>query len=693
MQILNDKLDALSSTSEGVITEYTRDSSGRILSESVRNSEGSGLYTRTTAYGTDSSGNPTVMATDEYGKTSVSTLDPVWGVVTSTSLPDGSLITYEYDDGKYAMTKRLVGGNPFRSNILTYADGYTSAVQTGNLTYGFAYNEGRLTSVTKNNASVEEHEYTIDSVSSYYPSKNTKSFEYVTNLDKYGRVTSQVGALSNEYDVLAVFDSDGTRTAFDNNHSALIVSSTDEAISEITRYEYDTANRIVAKRTTKKTTFSDKINSHLYGYDVKNRLTDYTCVYDAANAKNVKSSITYKKTATNPTADNTVLLYMYRVDNTIRSSTNNLFDDFKRIKAKTVTMGGGTFVKEFTYSGTRITGLQHKFGNYQNIGNAIYTYDALGRISSLTYTTDSTKSVSYEYDKYGQLVRENNQIYGYTYEYIYNNIGNITNVKTYSYTTPSATPTNLLSNKAYTYSTTYRDRLTSYNGNGISYNTYGYVSSYNGYNYSWSKGRLSGISKGNPRLTTGDYTATSFTYDGYGQRITKRYIFNSNTPTIGDALPTYNTTYKYDDLGRLVYEYCTETYKSTGAIHSHELVYLYDESGVIGVMYSYDGETAQAYYYQRNLQGDVIAILNGSGSKVAEYAYDAWGNCNIVSFANANLASYNPIRYRGYYYDRETRLYYLNARYYSPEWRRFISPDDTSYLDPESVNGLNLYAY
>jgi RHS repeat-associated protein len=110
-------------------------------------------------------------------------------------------------------------------------------------------------------------------------------------------------------------------------------------------------------------------------------------------------------------------------------------------------------------------------------------------------------------------------------------------------------------------------------------------------------------------------------------------------------------------------------------------------------MYSYDGETAQAYYYQRNLQGDVIAILNGSGSKVAEYSYDAWGNCNIVSFANANLASYNPIRYRGYYYDRETGLYYLNARYYSPEWRRFISPDDTSYLDPENVNGLNLYVY
>ena len=57
------------------------------------------------------------------------------------------------------------------------------------------------------------------------------------------------------------------------------------------------------------------------------------------------------------------------------------------------------------------------------------------------------------------------------------------------------------------------------------------------------------------------------------------------------------------------------------------------------------------------------------------------------------LCSYKAIRYRGYYYDTDTGLYYCNARYYSPKWRRFISPDSTSYLDPESVNGLNLYCY
>ena len=88
----------------------------------------------------------------------------------------------------------------------------------------------------------------------------------------------------------------------------------------------------------------------------------------------------------------------------------------------------------------------------------------------------------------------------------------------------------------------------------------------------------------------------------------------------------------------------------------------------------------------------IIGIYNTSGTKVGGYAYDAWGNCTITLNTNG-IAAKNPIRYRGYYYDNEFGLYYLNARYYSPEWRRFISPDDTAYLDGETPNGLNLYAY
>ncbi len=81
------------------------------------------------------------------------------------------------------------------------------------------------------------------------------------------------------------------------------------------------------------------------------------------------------------------------------------------------------------------------------------------------------------------------------------------------------------------------------------------------------------------------------------------------------------------------------------------------------------------------------------GNTVVRYKYDAWGNCNRFASSNADLAYYNPIRYRSYYHDEDIGLYFLNARYYNPAWRRFISPDDSSYLDPESVNGLNLYCY
>ena len=79
---------------------------------------------------------------------------------------------------------------------------------------------------------------------------------------------------------------------------------------------------------------------------------------------------------------------------------------------------------------------------------------------------------------------------------------------------------------------------------------------------------------------------------------------------------------------------------------------------------------------------------------MVEYKYDAWGKCVVdASTTNITLANLNPFRYRGYYYDTETNLYFLQTRYYDPEVGRFITIDDLSYLDPETINGLNLYAY
>ena len=181
-----------------------------------------------------------------------------------------------------------------------------------------------------------------------------------------------------------------------------------------------------------------------------------------------------------------------------------------------------------------------------------------------------------------------------------------------------------------------------------------------------------------------------------GQRVSKSYSYfltgEAIVPLQPGEVTHYTKQYHYDQSGRLLVELINETrYGDTDV--SKSLKYLYDESGIIGVQYT-SGANTNTYYYLRNLLGDVIGIYNTSGTKVVGYTYDAWGNCTIDSLTtNYDLAHDNPIRYRGYYYDEDTGLYYLNARYYNPEWRRFISPDDTAYIDAETPNGLNLYCY
>lgn len=84
---------------------------------------------------------------------------------------------------------------------------------------------------------------------------------------------------------------------------------------------------------------------------------------------------------------------------------------------------------------------------------------------------------------------------------------------------------------------------------------------------------------------------------------------------------------------------------------------------------------------------------------MVQYVYDAWGNHAVLDSngndltSSSHIGNRNPIRYRGYFYDVETGLYYLQTRYYDPEIGRFITIDGIEYLDPETINGLNLYAY
>ena len=105
------------------------------------------------------------------------------------------------------------------------------------------------------------------------------------------------------------------------------------------------------------------------------------------------------------------------------------------------------------------------------------------------------------------------------------------------------------------------------------------------------------------------------------------------------------------------------------------------------------GGAERIYRVRRNVQGDVEKLVDVSGTVVVEYVYDAWGNHTVRDTSGEGLGTLNSIRYRGYIYDTETGLYYLQSRYYDPEVGRFLSADSIEYLDPETINGLNLYAY
>ena len=127
---------------------------------------------------------------------------------------------------------------------------------------------------------------------------------------------------------------------------------------------------------------------------------------------------------------------------------------------------------------------------------------------------------------------------------------------------------------------------------------------------------------------------------------------------------------------------------------SNTIAYLYSHSNVVGFICN-----NEVYYYEKNIQEDVLAIRNINHVVVAKYIYDAWGNHKVLNpngtenTSSSFIGNINPIRYRSYYYDIDLKMYWLTTRYYDPEVGRFISPDYYSYLDHQKLHGLNLYAY
>ena len=250
----------------------------------------------------------------------------------------------------------------------------------------------------------------------------------------------------------------------------------------------------------------------------------------------------------------------------------------------------------------------------------------------------------------GQLIRVNDPndmasgVTGTTWVYSYDRGGNILSKDRYAYTT--GTVGMALETIPYTYGdSNWKDKLTSYNGQTITYDAIGNTLTDGTWTYTWGAGRqLRQMSKAGMTV--------QFKYDHNGLRTQKIVTENGVT-----------TTTDYTLHGKLL----THMTRGTDTLH-----FFYDaQSRPVKVKYN-----GTMYTYVHKLQGDIVGILDSAGDLVVEYRYDAWGKAiSVAGTLKTTLGAVNPFRYRGYVYDEETGLYYLRSRYYCPETTRFSTID------------------
>lgn len=436
----------------------------------------------------------------------------------------------------------------------------------------------------------------------------------------------------NNYDIIYTYDEfDRVKTVSDANKTY--------------RYYYDNLGR------TKKIISNDTILK--YDYDFAGRISelnsnDYLLSYEYDKNNMVTKKIEElglnkyvynyiydfesNLTKLNILNDN----FSYEYDNLGRLIENSINDNFKTTYS-------------YITKGNKTSSLINKTND--NGTEYLYSYDKLGNI--LEIKKDNMVTHKYVYDNQSQLIEEINFINNIKNEYTYDLYGNIILRRKFEFDSNT-----LVNEYVYEYkSSSWQDLLTKFNGESITYDEIGNPISIGSKRLSWTNGR---------ELVEyqNENTNIKYSYNRDGLRTSK--IVNNQ-----------ETKY-YLEGSTIIFE------KRTNDM----LYYFYNGTEILGFVYN--GNT---YYYHKNIFGDIIGILDAKYNEIVTYEYDSWGFLlNINDNSNINLGVINPFRYRSYYYDEETKLYYLNTRYYNPEIGRFINAD--IYISTgQGFAGNNMYQY
>ncbi|SHK61109.1 RHS repeat-associated core domain-containing protein [Fibrobacter sp. UWB12] len=597
---------------------------------------------------------------DDFGlNKTIYDIDPQTNQIATKTYPSGSKFAYSRD----------CHTNKITSISLSTEDGDSNSIQTH-------YNCGLITKHTCSTNSIEyEYNAKREKTAVYFNGVKKAEYQYEKNIKQDNKLLNKTTAtllgLSNEQITTEAYvDSKNNLiqstlngdTIFTNSYSKtnILLSSEDFVTGTGISTNYDEENHRL--NSISRSAGSEKFDympsyKEDFKYNADGKLKEHDIMVGDASSPLVNQKYTFKyntnKAKTlNSTSLPNGLTYKPQKDVLGRNTGKTLLNangdkilgeyiSYRKIGDHTSNM-----VSSISYG-------EKRNGQFSISEGIRYKYDSNGNI--IEKWENGKFAVAYAYDYLNRLIREDNAYFQKTWLYSYDGNGNRT-IRTEFPITRQKTSEIIDYTKATVNSYSYDgDLLISDNENTFSYDGFGNPVTFKNKNLSWENGKLM------------QFENIEFDYDGYGKRTKK-----------GSTYFTYDT-----DKNLILMQKDGES-----------LEFIYDDDGISGIKYQ-----GNQYILRKNAQGDVTHIYSIEGTLEARYEYDAWGNHmvldasgNEITFAN-HIANMNPFRYRSYIYDNETNLYYLINRYYDPEIGRFISQDQIGYLQPEVINGLNLFAY
>ena len=658
---------------------YTEDAYGNILTETY--TEGGLKQTHSFTYSED--GNYLLSQTDENGNTVSYAYDLDSGLLEALTDANENTTEYSYNALRELQSVQLdvtgLRNATGMSAQYTYAQGRMTGLTYGGFQYGFTYDLwGNVTQVTMNSASLVSYDYgtaahkgQVQTMTygngqqvfySYNALGQVESVGYTGQLNRFQYTYDAEGALSQVYDAIL----EETTVYTENGYT--VYNAANAVVYSHVSGDDDTSTEVVGIYTVQSTVGEDSVSSTIRRNGVSSGTVSAQTSYDAL--QRVDSNIY------SVTGNEIAQYYSYATD--ASGNTGSLPESYTVTYTENDILYALNYQYQYDGNGNITSAAEtlYKFVPYEETQSAApeaspFTLPGDEAISpeAGTWQIVSSYTSTYGYDEAGQLVYAADTKTNRAYGYIYDASGNMCRQAVYDISSGEEVD---IGWTAYTYdshgalassqktgtgtapiNTVYQ---TDSMGNPIS-KTVGTTTS----TYTWGEGRmLTGITTGSK--------STTYTYNADGLRTSK---------TVTNGTSTSTTEYIWGSNGLAGV--------SQGL---RKLLLLYDAEGSpIGFLMN-----GSPYTYVKNIQGDIIKILDMQGNAVVSYTYDPWGV--PTAFGNATIAAINPCTYRGYDYDEDTGYFYLQSRYYDPKNCRFISVDDFPVLKhSDNLISGNLFCY